>query len=57
MGLEGVIIKGYSGFYYVWDGQSIWECSLRGKLRIKKQNILTGDRVYFSIVDEKKKRV
>lgn len=56
MELEGVIIKGYSGFYYVWDGQSVWECSLRGKFRVKKQNFLSGDRVVISAVDEHKKK-
>ncbi len=56
MNLQGVIIKGYSGFYYVWDGTCQWECSLRGKYRVKKQKFLPGDRVYLTIIDEDKKK-
>lgn len=56
MELQGIIIKGYSGFYYVWDGTVQWECSLRGKYRIKKQKFLPGDRVYLTIVDKDKKK-
>ncbi len=53
---EGIITKGYSGFYYVWDGNSLWECSLRGKFRVKKQNFLPGDCVIITILDEKRKK-
>ncbi len=56
MTFEGIIIKGYSGFYYVWDGQGLWECSLRGKYRTKKQNFLPGDKVVVSTVDLDKKK-
>lgn len=52
MNSEGVIIKGYNGFYYVWDGNKEWECSLRGKFRKKNQTFLPGDRVRFTILDE-----
>jgi ribosome biogenesis GTPase len=53
---EGIITKGYSGFYYVWDGNSLWECSLRGKFRVKKQTFLPGDRVIMTILDEDRKK-
>ena len=33
---EGIILKGYSGFYYVKTQNQVYECSLRGKNRIKK---------------------
>ncbi len=46
--LEGTIIKGYSGFYYVHTQDLLWECSLRGKYRIKEQNFLVGDRVLIT---------
>lgn len=49
---EGIIIKGYSGFYYVFDGKELWECSLRGKFRIKKQSFLPGDKVVITIIDQ-----
>lgn len=54
MGLEGIIIRGYSGFYYVWDGSQMWECKLRGKYRIKAQTFLPGDKVIISVTDKQK---
>lgn len=43
---QGLVIKNYSGFYYVQDeAGKIFECKTRGK--IKKQ-ILSGDRVEFT---------
>lgn len=42
---EGVVIRGYSGFYYVQVNDAIWECSLRGRLRQNRQKVLPGDRV------------
>lgn len=56
MGLEGIILKGYSGFYYVWDGTHLWECSLRGKFRLKKQTFLPGDRVEISVICQETKK-
>lgn len=48
---KGIIIKGYSGFYYVeYEGQ-VYECSLRGKNRLKDDKFLPGDRVLFTIID------
>jgi len=43
---EGLIIKNYSGFYYVQDKtNSIFECKVRGKV---KEKLLSGDRVIFT---------
>lgn len=56
MGLEGIIIRGYSGFYYVWDGSQMWECKLRGKYRIKAQTFLPGDKVIISVTDQQKNK-
>jgi ribosome biogenesis GTPase len=53
---EGVIIRGYSGFYYVWDGSALWECKLRGKYRIRSQTFLPGDKVRISLLDEQKRQ-
>lgn len=52
--IEGIIIKGYSGFYYVQTDSDVWECTLRGKYRIKHQDFLVGDRVLVSPVNAKK---
>jgi len=46
--LEGIITKGYSGFYYVHSGVQLWECSLRGRFRLNAQDFLPGDRVKIS---------
>ena len=43
--IEGVLLKGYSGFYYVYAEDQVWECSLRGRFRIKDQEFIPGDRV------------
>ncbi|PKM81728.1 MAG: ribosome small subunit-dependent GTPase A [Firmicutes bacterium HGW-Firmicutes-14] len=42
---QGTVIKAYSSFYYVEIGDRLWECRLRGKFRLAKQNVLPGDRV------------
>lgn len=52
--LEGIIIKGYSGFYYVQTADILWECSLRGKYRVKEQNFLVGDRVLITPISDGK---
>ncbi len=43
--IQGIILKGYSGFYYVFAQDRVWECSLRGRFRIKAQDFFPGDRV------------
>ena len=43
--IEGVVLRAYSGHYYVHDGKEEWECSLRGRFRHEKQQVLPGDRV------------
>lgn len=43
--LSGILLKGYSGFYYVFAEGRVWECSLRGRFRIQDQEFLPGDRV------------
>lgn len=52
--LNGVIIKGYSGFYYVRANGTVWICSLRGRYRVKKQSFLPGDRVRITAAKENK---
>lgn len=43
--ISGILLKGYSGFYYVFAEGRVWECSLRGRFRIRNQEFLPGDRV------------
>jgi ribosome biogenesis GTPase len=51
--LKGVLLKGYGGFYYVQVQQEIWECSLRGRFRVKKQDFLPGDHVRILPADDR----
>ncbi len=52
--IEGVLLKGYGGFYYVYAEDRVWECSLRGRFRVKDQDFLPGDRVKILPVEEDK---
>ena len=52
--MQGHIIKGYSGFYYVARENNIYECSLRGKNRKSKSDFLPGDIVEFEAINEEK---
>ncbi len=51
--LEGIVLKAYSGFYYVSikTGQLV-ECSLRGRFRKEKAKVLPGDYVKISIIND-----
>ena len=51
--MEGRIVKGIAGFYYVYaeDG-TLYACKARGIFRNKKITPLVGDRVTFSITDD-----
>lgn len=51
---QGILLKRYGGFYYVKSDQILWECSVRGKFRKLKQDILPGDKVVFSKISDKK---
>lgn len=54
--LEGIIMKGIAGFYYVKVGDTVYECKARGKIKNKKTIPLVGDRVCITI-DENDKGV
>lgn len=48
---QGLIIKGYGGFYFVQSEQHIYRCRGRGRLKRDEQSLLVGDRVLFTIMD------
>jgi len=48
---EGLVLKGYGGFYYVKSGNENWCCRGRGRLR-REQAILPGDWVLFTPLKE-----
>lgn len=50
--VQGTIIKGIAGFYYVKAGQTIYECKARGKFRNKSIVPAIGDNVLISIKEE-----
>lgn len=47
--LEGTIIKGIGGFYYIEAAGEIYECKAKGKFRNDGLKPLTGDRVVISV--------
>lgn len=50
----GKIMKGISGFYYVYvAGSGIYECKAKGVFRKKQMKPLVGDNVEISVLDEK----
>ncbi|MBQ1688962.1 MAG: ribosome small subunit-dependent GTPase A [Lachnospiraceae bacterium] len=54
--MEGKIIKGIAGFYYVHTGfGELYECKAKGVFRNKKIKPLVGDRVAIEILDSEKK--
>lgn len=54
--INGKIIKGIGGFYYVDTELGIYECRARGIFRKDKITPLVGDKVKISIVDEESKK-
>ena len=54
--INGKIIKGIGGFYYVDTEKGIYECRARGIFRKNKITPLVGDRVSISVVDEENKK-
>lgn len=53
--MQGKIIKGIAGFYYIHDGKSVYECKAKGAFRNQNVKPLVGDNVAFTILDEDKK--
>lgn len=47
--LEGLIIKGIGGFYYVETADGVFECKARGIFRKKRITPLVGDRVKITV--------
>lgn len=51
--MQGKIIKGIAGFYYVYVVESgLYECKARGVFRKEKLKPLVGDVVEIEILDE-----
>ncbi len=54
--IQGRIIKGVGGLYYVAVGTEVYECSARGKFRKSKLTPTVGDYVEITISDEQNKK-
>ena len=54
--MQGKIIKGIAGFYYVQTKTGVYECKAKGNFRNRKLKPLVGDNVEISILDEEKKK-
>ncbi len=53
--MQGRIIKGIAGFYYVSVGAELYECKAKGIFRKEKMKPLVGDFVEIAILDKEKK--
>ena len=54
--MQGKIIKGIAGFYYVHTAESgIYECKAKGIFRNQKIKPLVGDNVRLMVLDEEEK--
>lgn len=52
--VQGKIIKGIAGFYYVACEGEIYSCKAKGAFRNQKIKPLVGDDVLFDITDKEK---
>lgn len=52
--MQGIIIKAISGFYYISDGEKVYECKARGSFRASGVSPLVGDRAEFEQTEEEK---
>ena len=51
--MEGIILKGIGGFYYIKVSDNIIECKARGKFRYESLKPMVGDRVKINMVNGK----
>ena len=54
--LEGVILKGIGGFYYIDTETGVYECRARGIFRKEGIRPTVGDAVCISVLDEENKK-
>ena len=50
--IEGLIVKGIGGFYYVEASDKIYECKAKGIFRKNNQKPMIGDKVIISILED-----
>ena len=54
--MQGKIIKGIAGFYYVQTKTGLYECKAKGSFRNRKLKPMVGDQVEISVLDEENKK-
>ena len=52
--MQGKIIKGIAGFYYVQTEDKLYECKAKGIFRNKKMKPLVGDNVEIEMRQSRK---
>lgn len=55
--MEGCILKGIGGFYYVETSEGVFECKAKGKFRKEKIVPLAGDRVEITLRDSQENTI
>ena len=54
--MQGKIIRGIAGFYYVHTADGVYECKARGVFRKDNRKPLVGDDVLMDVVDQEEKK-
>lgn len=54
--MQGKIIRGIAGFYYVHTADGVYECKARGVFRKDNRKPLAGDDVLMDVVDPEEKK-
>ncbi len=54
--MQGKIIRGIAGFYYVHTADGVYECKARGVFRKDNRKPLVGDDVVMDVVDPEEKK-
>ena len=52
--MQGKIVKGIAGFYYVHTASGLFECKAKGVFRKEQKKPLVGDLIEMVPVDEEK---
>ena len=54
--MQGKIIKGIAGFYYVQTKNGVYECKAKGNFRNRKLKPFVGDNVEITVLNEENKK-
>ena len=57
MKIDGVILKGIGGFYYVKTAEGVFECKAKGKFRKEKISPLAGDKVSITVRNDEENTI